>query len=137
MSSPCSYKDNRLLWVRANSVEESVRRRERQVEQTKIKLGMQIDDKAFQACLLETQVWCIPNCKKKTSNDGLTFQVMLTKEHNKWNFEALQEIIEGPLLNAKRMEEAIKVSRFIRKLISFYYPFSHRFSDMTRVKVSI
>ncbi|KAJ3479559.1 hypothetical protein NLI96_g8977 [Meripilus lineatus] len=100
---------------RANSVEDAVRRRERQVEQTRIKIGMQMDDKAFQAILLETQV-------------------MLTKEYAKWNFDALQDLVEGPLLSAKRMEEAIKVSRFVKKLISFYHPFSHRFSDMQKNK---
>lgn len=60
---------------------------------------------------------------------------MLTKDHTKWNYEMLQELIEGPLLNPKRMEEAVKVSRFIRRLMSFYHPFSHRFSDMERNKV--
>jgi hypothetical protein len=61
-------------------------------------------------------------------------QVMLTKDHTKWNFEILQDLVEGPLLNPKRMEEAIKVSRFIRRLMSFYHPFNHRFSDLPRVK---
>jgi large subunit ribosomal protein L17e len=60
---------------------------------------------------------------------------MLTKDYNKWSFDTLQELIEGPLLNPKRMEEAIKVSRFIRRLMSFFHPFNHRFSDMPRVKV--
>ncbi|KAI0789744.1 Rapamycin-insensitive companion of mTOR, N-term-domain-containing protein [Abortiporus biennis] len=103
---------------RANSVEDAVRRRERQVEQAKIKVGMQMDDKLFQTSLLETQV-------------------MLTKDHTKWNFEAIQELIDGPLLNAKRMEEAIKVSRFMRKLMSFFYPFNHKFSDMPRMKQNL
>ena len=58
------------------------------------------------------------------------------KDHIKWNFDTLQELIEGPLLNPKRMEEAIKVSRFIRRLMSFFHPFSHRFSDMKRTRVS-
>src|SRR5882762_488513 len=62
---------------------------------------------------------------------------MLTKDHTKWNFEVLQDLIEGPLLNPKRMEEAIKVSRFIRRLLSFFHPFSHRFSDMEIDKVMI
>jgi rapamycin-insensitive companion of mTOR len=75
-----------------------------------------MDDKTFQSSLLETQV-------------------MLTKDYTKWNFDTLQELIEGPLLNPKRMEEAIKVSRFIRRLMSFFHPFNHRFSDMARVKV--
>jgi rapamycin-insensitive companion of mTOR len=60
---------------------------------------------------------------------------MLTKDHTKWNFETLLEFIEGPLLNPKRMEEAIKVSRFMRKLMAFYHPFSNRFSSLPRTKV--
>ena len=62
-------------------------------------------------------------------------QVMMTKDHTKWNFDSLLDLIEGPLLNPKRMEEAIKVSRFIKRLISFFHPFSRRFSDLPRAKV--
>ncbi|KAF9221011.1 hypothetical protein BS17DRAFT_786363, partial [Gyrodon lividus] len=98
---------------RANSAEDAVRRGQRQVEQSKIKIGMQMDDKTFQSSLLETQV-------------------MLTKDNTKWNFDMLQELIEGPLLNPKRLEEAIKVSRFMRRLMSFFHPFTHRFSDLPR-----
>lgn len=46
----------RSLLSRANSAEDAVRRGQRQVEQNKIKIGMQMDDKTFQSCLLETQV---------------------------------------------------------------------------------
>jgi hypothetical protein len=41
---------------RANSVEDAMRRGQRQVEQAKIKMGKQMDDKTFQATLLETNV---------------------------------------------------------------------------------
>jgi len=41
---------------RASSVEDAVRRGQRQVEQVKIKMGLQMDDKTFQSSLLETQV---------------------------------------------------------------------------------
>jgi rapamycin-insensitive companion of mTOR len=58
--------------------------------------------------------------------------VILTKDHTKWNLDVLQDVIEGPLLNHKRIEEAIKVSKFMRKLMSFFHPFSHRFADMPR-----
>lgn len=61
---------------------------------------------------------------------------MLTKDNTKWNFDMLQELIDGPLLNPKRLEEAIKVSRFMRRLMSFFHPFSHRFSDLPRKQVS-
>ncbi|KAG6337319.1 hypothetical protein ID866_1781 [Astraeus odoratus] len=44
------------LTDQANSAEDAVRRGQRQVEQSKIKLGMQMDDKMFQAYVLETQV---------------------------------------------------------------------------------
>ncbi|VDC00682.1 unnamed protein product [Peniophora sp. CBMAI 1063] len=102
---------------RANSADDNIRRGQR-LEQVKIKMGLQMDDKQFQAALLESQV-------------------MLTKDHLKWNFDTLMELIEGPLLNPKRMEEAIKVSRFIRKLMSFFHPFSHRFSDIKKSKENI
>ncbi|KAG1750937.1 Rapamycin-insensitive companion of mTOR, N-term-domain-containing protein [Suillus occidentalis] len=103
---------------RANSTEDAVRRGQRQVEQVKIKMGMQMDDKTFQSSLLETQV-------------------MLTKDSAKWNFEMLQELIEGPLLNPKRLEEAIKVARFMRRLLSFFHPFTHRFSDLPRKQPNV
>lgn len=110
-----------------------MRRGQRQVEQVKIKMGMQMDGEAFRAILLETQVrrlrLCPPPCISRHS------QVMLTKDHTKWNFDSLLDLIEGPLLNPKRMEEAIKVSRFIRRLTSFFHPFSHRFSDLPGGKV--
>jgi rapamycin-insensitive companion of mTOR len=62
---------------------------------------------------------------------------MLTKDHNKWNFETLLDLVEGPLLNPKRMEEAIKLSsKFLRRLMNFFHPFNHRFSDLERNKVS-
>lgn len=65
----------------------------------------------------------------------MPLKVMLSTNHTKWNFDVLQELIEGPLLHPKRMEEAIKVGRFIRRLLAFFHPFSHRFSDMENNKV--
>ncbi|KAJ6537472.1 Rapamycin-insensitive companion of mTOR, N-term-domain-containing protein [Mycena sp. CBHHK59/15] len=105
---------------RANSAEDAIRRGQRQVEQVKLKMSMQMDDKTFQSSLLETQV-------------------MLTKDYNVWKFEILQELIEGPLLNPKRLEEAIKVSRFIRRLLSFFHPFGSgvKFCDLPRNKANL
>ncbi|KAF8736944.1 hypothetical protein AX14_013680 [Amanita brunnescens Koide BX004] len=34
-------------------------------------------------------------------------QVMITKDFTKWNYDTLLEIVEGPLFNHKRLEEAI------------------------------
>ncbi|KAF7288523.1 hypothetical protein HMN09_01381300 [Mycena chlorophos] len=104
---------------RANSAEDAIRRGQKQMEQVKLKMSMQMDDKTFQSLLLETQV-------------------MLTKDHTVWKFDLLQELIEGPLLNPKRLEEAIKVSRFIRRLLAFFHPFGSgtRFCGLPRTKVN-
>ncbi|TFK61396.1 hypothetical protein BDN72DRAFT_805030 [Pluteus cervinus] len=111
---PLSNKQNR---PRANSIEDAVRRGQRQVEQVKLKMNMQMDDKAYQTLVTETQI-------------------MSTKDHAKWSFEHLHELVEGPLLNAKRLDDAIRVSRSIRRLMSFFYPFNHRFSDLPRTKAN-
>ena len=62
---------------------------------------------------------------------------MITKDFTKWNYDTLLEIVEGPLLNHKRLEEAIRVSRFIRRLTSFFHPFGHRFSDIVKTPVRL
>lgn len=54
--SKCTQRPLPNNYFRANSVEDAVRRGQRQVEQVKLKMNMQMDDKTFQACLLETQV---------------------------------------------------------------------------------
>lgn len=60
---------------------------------------------------------------------------MLTREHAKWNYDTLLDLIEGPLLNSKRLEEAIKVSKFVKRLMTFFHPLSRRFSDIKKSKV--
>lgn len=101
---------------RANSVDEPVRRGQRQQVDNRIKMGMQIDDRGFQALLLETQV-------------------LTAREHTKWNYDALMELIEGPMLNPKRLEEAIKVSKFGRRLMQFFHPQMRRgFADVKKTK---
>jgi len=40
----------------ANSVDDPVRRGQRQVQQVKVKMSMQIDDRMFQSTVIETQV---------------------------------------------------------------------------------
>ena len=47
-----------------------MRRGQRQVEHVKLKLSMQMDDKTFQAALLETQVNFQCWLSTKTTNDG-------------------------------------------------------------------
>lgn len=56
--------------------------------------------------------------------------VMATKEHIAWNVGALHELLDGPLLNARRFEEALTSTKLIRRLLSFYRPFSFRYSGL-------
>ncbi|RIA92645.1 Rapamycin-insensitive companion of mTOR, N-term-domain-containing protein [Glomus cerebriforme] len=88
------------------------RRNARQVESVKIKMGMQIDDRHFTNMLLESQV-------------------LQTKDGTKWNFETMMELLQGPLLNPRRLEESIK-SKFIKRLIGFFRPTSRRFSEIEK-----
>ena len=69
--------------------------------------------------------------------DSFALQVLYTKDHNKWNYDVLVEIIEGPLLNARRLEEAFRVSKFGRRLMTFFQPLYRRFSDIKRTRVSL
>lgn len=78
---------------------------------------MQIDDAHFRNLLLETQV-------------------LSTKEHARWNVEILMELLEGPLLNPKRLDEAMRASKLMRRVLSFFHPFSYRYSEVRKNKVS-
>ncbi|KAH7098966.1 Rapamycin-insensitive companion of mTOR, N-term-domain-containing protein [Auriculariales sp. MPI-PUGE-AT-0066] len=92
------------LSSRANSVDEPARRGQRSAEQSvKVKMGMQIDDRDFQKLILETQV-------------------LTAKDHHGWKLSALFDLVDGPLLNPKRLEEALKVSKFGRRLMTFFHP---------------
>ncbi|KAG8897472.1 hypothetical protein FRC00_004211, partial [Tulasnella sp. 408] len=90
-----------------------MRRNQRQVEQAKIKLSMQIDDKSFQDTLMKTQV-------------------MVNKDATKWDLDIIMSLIEGPLLNPKRVEEAFRVLKWGKRLISFFHPLAYRFSTMKK-----
>lgn len=106
-----------FLSSRANSIDDPLARGQRQVETAKMRMGMQIDDAHFRNLLLETQV-------------------LNTKEHTRWGFEILTELLEGPLLAPKRLDEAMRASKFMRRLLSFFHPFSYRYSDTRRSTVS-
>jgi rapamycin-insensitive companion of mTOR len=74
-----------------------------------------MDETQFRATVLETQV-------------------LNTVNFMKWKWDLIHNIIEGPLTNPKRMEEAIKGSKFIKRLVGFYRPFKYRFSEVRNTK---
>ena len=104
--------------ARSNSLDDPLTRGQRQAEASKIRMGMQIDDIAFRNQLLETQV-------------------LATKEHTRWNFEVLIDLFEGPLVNPKRLDEAIKGTKFMRRIMGFLQPLEHRYADMKNNEVRL
>lgn len=87
----------------------------RPVETSKSKLGIDLDEIKFRSILLETQV-------------------LTTVNHLKWRWDLINDLIEGPLLNPKRVEESIKTSKFMKRLIGFYRPFKYKFSEARNTK---
>lgn len=93
-----------------------MRRGQRQIEQVKIKMALQLDDRTFQLMLSETQV-------------------IQTKDHTKWNYDILVDLFEGPFLGPRRIEEAFRLSKFGKRLMAFWHPSSRRFSEIRKTKV--
>ena len=81
---------------------------------SKTKLSIDMDEIQFRSLLVETQVVSSAN-------------------YLKWKWELINGIIEGPLQNPKRLEEA-KSTKFLKRLIGFYRPFKYRFSDARNTK---
>ena len=80
----------------------------------KTKLSIDMDEIQFRSLLVETQVVSSAN-------------------YLKWKWELINDIIEGPLQNPKRLEEA-KSTKFLKRLVGFYRPFKYRFSDARNTK---
>jgi rapamycin-insensitive companion of mTOR len=103
-----------------------------------MRMGMQMEDKHFMALLTDTQVSPrLPVSFPPIADPRLSrFQILLSRDHNKWNYDILLDVVQGPLLNPRRLEEALKASKFGRRLMSFFHPLNHRFSDIKKTKVS-
>lgn len=80
-------------------------------------MAMQIDDFSFRNLLLETQV-------------------LATKDHTKWHYDMILELLEGPLRNPKRLDESMRATKFMRRLLGFYQPFAYRYADLRNTRVS-
>ncbi|RKF73051.1 Target of rapamycin complex 2 subunit ste20 [Golovinomyces cichoracearum] len=86
-------------------------------DQPKASTNLILDETTFRQLLIESQVLSSTN-------------------PSKWKWDVILKIIEGPLLNGKRLDEAIKASKFIKRLMNFYRPFKYKFSDMKNSRSS-
>ena len=87
----------------------------RQSEAAKAQAISQVDEGQFRSLMYDTQV-------------------LNTVNFTKWKWDLIQSILDGPMLNAKRQEEAIKVTKFVHRLLSFLRPFKYRFSEAKNTK---
>ena len=87
----------------------------RPTDTAKPKLDIDIDELQFRSLLLQTQVLTNP-------------------EYLSWKWDLIHDLIEGPLQNPKRLEEAIKASKFLKVLIGFYRPFKLKFTEIRNTK---
>lgn len=62
--------------------------------------------------------------------------VLNTVNYNKWNWSLIQSLIEGPMQNPKRLDEALRITKFVHRLLGFLRPFKFRFSDAPNSKVN-
>ena len=67
-------------------------------------------------------------------NAILETHVLNTVNYMKWKWDLIHRLVEGPLMNPRRMDEAIKGSKFMKRLIGFYRPFKYRFSIVPNTK---
>ncbi|CAH7686350.1 Rapamycin-insensitive companion of mTOR, middle domain-domain-containing protein, partial [Phakopsora pachyrhizi] len=75
-----------------------------------------IDDLSFRTLVIETQV-------------------LVTKDHTRWNIEKLLELIEGSLyMNPKRLEELTRSTKVMKRLLAFLHPFEGRYPYIKRTK---
>ena len=61
-------------------------------------------------------------------------QVGAHSQYLKWKWDLIHSLVEGPLANPKWLEEAIKSTKFMKRLVGFYRPFKYRFSLIRNTK---
>lgn len=86
-------------------------------DQPKPHPNLALDETTFRALLVETQVLSSTN-------------------FSKWKWDIILKIIEGPLLNGKRLDEAIKASKFIKRIMSFFRPFKYKFTELRKTRLN-
>jgi len=104
-------KDKIILY----KINENKGRTQRQIENVKIIMGYNIDEMHLRNLITDSQV-------------------LTDKDFTKWNWNIIQDLIKGPLMNHKRLEETIKTTKFIKRILSFYRPLSHQFSEIVKKK---
>ncbi|KAL8790793.1 MAG: hypothetical protein Q9213_000417 [Squamulea squamosa] len=84
---------------------------------TKHQVDYDMDEIRFRAAIADTQILSHANFLK-------------------WDWHLIEELIDGPLKNPKRLNEAITGTKFLKRLLGFYRPFKYRFSATLNTKLN-
>lgn len=105
------------------------------INRTANRTGAHTSGKAFEGDELAVGAAAIERAKFTATMDAKLFaQAMLDTgvpnhtNYTKWNWNLINNLIEGPLTNAKLLEEAIRTTKFVKRIVGFYRPFKWRFS---------
>ena len=69
-------------------------------------------------------------------NHMVESQVLSTVNFLKWDWDLITAIIDGPLTNQKRLDEAMKATKFVHRLLGFLRPFKYRFSEVRNTRAN-
>ncbi|ORZ31474.1 Rapamycin-insensitive companion of mTOR, middle domain-domain-containing protein [Catenaria anguillulae PL171] len=82
-------------------------------DQVKVQMGLAMDDSTFRAMLLDSGVLSAK-----------------AREYTKWDWAVVTELLQGPLLSARRVDETLKSTKFFKRLASFFRPSKRLFCDL-------
>ncbi|GJJ68152.1 rapamycin-insensitive companion of mTOR [Entomortierella parvispora] len=83
---------------------------QRNLDRIKLRIGTQMDEVNFRSLLNDTQV-------------------LNTKDASKWKWNSILEIIQGPMLSPRRVDEAVRGTKFTKRILAFYRPLNQRYSN--------
>jgi hypothetical protein len=87
----------------------------RSEDSRKSNTDQQLDESQFRSMVLDTQV-------------------LTSHSANKWRWDIILKLIEGPLLNPKRLEEAVRATKFMKRIMTFFRPFKYRYAELNNTK---
>ncbi|KAF4553712.1 Target of rapamycin complex 2 subunit ste20-like protein [Elsinoe fawcettii] len=102
---------------KSNSVSSNFWQPQKAPEQPKLQLPVSMDETQFRALMIDSMV-------------------LSTVNYLKWDWDLISAMIDGPLTNPKRLDEAIKATKFVHRLLGFLRPFKYRFSDVRNTRAN-
>jgi hypothetical protein len=109
-------------------------RRLDRMDEVKIKIDFQMDFDQLKNKIQETQVripYALQHADNTTGRLMLCeLQVLATKDYQKWKWDVVSDLLEGPFNNPQLIKYAIDKTKFMARLFSFYRPTQKAFSKM-------